>query len=256
MITRTLVTAVFLVALLAGCSGVPNRELPPTPDPIEKVNRGIFNFNRALDRWTLRPIAKGYKKITPRLLRLGISNFFDNAGEPVNIINNLLQGKFARSGSATGRFLVNSILGLGGLVDVASRAGWEELPEDFGQTLAVWGAPSGPYFVVPFLGPFTLRDGVAAIDGLGNAIYWIDERSVRDKVIILYFIDLRMRFLDVDKTLEEALDPYVFLRESYLQHRTYEIYDGNPPLEEFPEDEWEDEAPPPDEAEDQPGADR
>jgi phospholipid-binding lipoprotein MlaA len=255
MIATRLVTAVFLVALLAGCSGVPNRELPPTPDPIEKVNRGIFKFNRGFDRWTLRPIAKGYKKITPRLLRLGISNFFDNLGEPANIINNLLQGKFARAGSEVGRFLVNSVLGLGGLVDVASHAGWEEHSEDLGQTLAVWGAPSGPYVVVPFLGPYTLRDGFGAIDGFGNMMYWIDDSSVRSKVFGLYIIDLRMRFLDVDSTLEEALDPYVFLRESYLQHRTYEIYDGNPPLEEFPEDEWEDEAPP-DEAEDQAGADR
>jgi phospholipid-binding lipoprotein MlaA len=245
MIASRLVTAALLGALLSGCAGVPQRELPPTPDPIEKVNRGIFAFNRGLDRYTLRPIAVGYKKVTPRLLRIAISNFFDNLQEPIHIVNNLLQGKFAKSGSETGRFLLNSTVGLGGLLDLASHSGWEDYEEDFGQTLAVWGLGSGPYVVVPFLGPYTLRDGFAAIDGFGNALYWIDERSVRDKLIILYFIDIRMRFLDVDKTLEEALDPYVFLRESYLQRRNYLIYDGNPPLEEFPEDEWEDEETPP-----------
>ena len=249
MIVARLVTAVLLAALLAGCAGVPTRKLPPTPDPIEKVNRGITNFNLKLDKWTLRPIAIGYKKIMPRPGRIAVSNFFNNCVEPMHIINNLLQGKFARAGSEVGRFLGNSIIGIGGLIDWASHAGLEDHEEDFGQTLAVWGVPSGPYVVIPFLGPYTLRDGFEILDGPTNLIYWIGDTSTRNWTIALYFIDKRMRFLDVDKTLTESLDPYIFLRESYLQHRTYEIYDGNPPLEEFPEDEWEDEAPPPEQKE-------
>jgi len=245
MTTIRLVAAAIIAILLTGCAGVPTRKLPPTPDPIEKVNRGITNFNLKVDRWTLRPIAKAYKAVMPRPGRIAVSNFFDNAAEPVNIINNLLQGKFAKAGSEVGRFLFNSTVGVFGLVDIASHAGLEEHTEDFGQTLAVWGAPSGPYVVVPFLGPFTLRDGFEIFDGYTNLIYWIDDRSTRYWTVGMYFVDQRMRFLDVDKTLTESLDPYVFLRESYLQHRNFLIYDGNPPLEEFPEDELAPESPPP-----------
>ena len=254
MITGRLVTAALFAVLLAGCSGVPQRELPPTPDPIEKVNRGINTFNLAVDRWTLRPIAKGYKKITPRPIRIAISNLFDNLAEPVNIINNLLQGKFAKGGAEVARFLLNTTAGVGGLVDIASHAGLEEHEEDFGQTLAVWGLPSGPFVMVPFLGPYTLRDGFEALDGPTNLLYWIDDRDLRVWMIALYFVDIRAQFLDVDKALQESLDPYIFLRESYLQHRTYEIYDGNPPLEEFPEDEWEDEEQPPQAEKDEAGS--
>ena len=254
MIARRLVTAALFAALLAGCAGVPQRELPPTPDPIEKFNRGVNTFNLAVDRWTMRPIAKGYKKITPKPIRIAISNLFDNLAEPVNIINNLLQGKFAKSGAEVGRFLLNTTAGVGGLVDIASHAGLEEHEEDFGQTLAVWGLPSGPFVMVPFLGPYTLRDGFEILDGPTNLLYWIDDRDWRVGMLALYFVDMRTQFLDVDKTLTESLDPYIFLRESYLQNRTYEIYDGNPPLEEFPEDEWEDEEQPPQAEKDEAGA--
>ena len=252
MSIRKLAAAAFLALMAAGCAGVPKHELPPTRDPIERVNRGIDAFNRKVDRYTLRPIAKGYKNVMPRPLRIAVSNFFDNIVEPVNIINNLLQGKFAPGGSELGRFLLNSTVGLGGLIDVASHAGLKEHEEDFGQTLAVWGFGSGPYLVVPFLGPYTLRDGFGdVLDTAANPIYWIEEDKVRYGLIALWAVDTRMQFLEVDSALNEALDPYVFLRESYLQHRTYEIYDGDPPLEEFPEDEWEDESQPPDSGSDQ-----
>jgi phospholipid-binding lipoprotein MlaA len=137
MINTKLVTAALLTLLLAGCAGVPTRKLPPTPDPIEKVNRGINTFNLKVDKWTLRPIAIGYKKIMPRPGRIAVSNFFNNLSEPVHIINNLLQGKFARAGSEVGRFLGNSVIGIGGFIDWASHAGLEDHEEDFGQTLAV-----------------------------------------------------------------------------------------------------------------------
>lgn len=232
---------VFVAALAAGCAGVPQRELPPTPDRIERVNRGIDSFNRAVDRHFLRPVARGYEKVLPRVVRTGIGNFFDNLGEPVNFVGNLLQGKFAPAGKDVGRFLFNSTAGIGGLFDIATLAGMERSDEDFGQTFAVWGIPSGPYLVLPFFGPTTLRDGFGDIlDIPADLLYSIEERSVRDKLVALDLLDTRARYLGADDAYYDALDPYVFLRESYLQHRTYEIYDGNPPLEEFPEDELED----------------
>jgi phospholipid-binding lipoprotein MlaA len=246
MSIRKLAAAALLALLATGCAGVPTRELPPTRDPIERVNRGIDSFNRKVDRYTLRPIAKGYRKVMPRPLEIAVSNFFDNVVEPINILNNLLQGKFARGGSEVGRFLLNSTVGIGGLIDVATHAGLKEHAEDFGQTLAVWGLGSGPYLVVPFLGPYTLRDGFGdVVDSAANPIYRIEEDKVRYGLIALWAVDTRAQFLDVDSALNEALDPYVFLRESFLQHRTYAIYDGEPPLEEFPEEDYENDSPPP-----------
>jgi phospholipid-binding lipoprotein MlaA len=243
---RRLAAAALLAILVAGCAGVPTRKLPPTPDRFERMNRGIDKFNRGVDRYTLRPIAVGYKKVVPHPLRIAISNFFDNLEEPINIVNNLLQGKFARGGSEVGRFLLNSTVGIGGLIDVATHAGLEAHEEDFGQTLAVWGLGSGPYLVVPFLGPYTLRDGFGdVLDSPMYPVYWIEEDKVRYAFIAVWAIDTRSQFLDIDRALNEALDPYVFLRESFLQHRTYEIYDGDPPLEDFPEDELPDESAPP-----------
>jgi phospholipid-binding lipoprotein MlaA len=233
---------VLVAALAAGCAGVPARELPPTPDRIERVNRGIDGFNRKVDRHFLRPIARGYEKVLPRVVRKGIGNFFDNLGEPVNFVGNMLQGKFAAAGKDVGRFLFNSTAGIGGLFDLATPAGMPRSDEDFGQTFAVWGIPSGPYLVLPFFGPTTLRDGFGdVLDIPADLLYSIEERSVRDKLVALDVIDTRTRFLGADDAYYDALDPYVFLRESYLQHRTYVIYDGDPPLEDFPEDELEDE---------------
>ena len=131
------------------------------------MNRRVFAFNDAMDRWVLKPVAKGYTKITPRLLRRGVSNFFVNLSYPFVIVNEFLQGKFAEGASDTGRFVMNTTLGLGGLFDPATGADLQLHDEDFGQTFAKWGVGSGPYLVIPFLGPSDVRDGIGS--GVGFA---------------------------------------------------------------------------------------
>ena len=187
-------------------------------------------------------MAKGYRKVTPALARQGVGNFFSNLAYPAVIVNNLLQGKAGAALSDTGRLLVNTTVGLGGLLDVASDIGLEEHDEDFGQTLAVWGVPAGPYVVLPFLGPSTLRDAVTRpADAALNGLYYVDDASVRDKLVVLDIIDLRARLLVAESQIESSNDPYLFVRESYLQRREYLIYDGDPPMDDFFEEEFLDE---------------
>lgn len=203
------------------------------------MNRSLFSATRAIDRATTRPLAKGYRKIIPTPLRKGVSNFFRNLTTPRSIINNFLQGKPGRGFSETGRFLLNSTIGIGGLIDVATAGGLEEYREDFGQTAAVWGIPNGPFVMLPMLGPQTLRDAILLpVDIVVDPLYQYDNTSVRDKLYILRLIDLRYRLLSTDKFLQDSKDPYVTTRESYLQNREYEIYDGDPPIDDDYFDEF------------------
>ncbi len=229
-----------LVVLCAsGCATVPAGD-PVDYDPWEKMNRGLYSFNDAVDSVTLKPIAKGYKKVLPEPIRDGITNFASNLGAPRNSLNNFLQGKPARGFSEIARFVVNTTVGIGGLFDVASASGVEAYPEDFGQTAAVWGMPSGPYVMVPFMGPQTLRDlALMPADIELDVLHHVDDSSVRDRLWVLRTIDLRHRVLSLEDLLQDSKDPYVTLRESYLQNRTFEIYDGNPPVED--EDDFYDE---------------
>lgn len=229
-----------LVTLCAsGCATVPAGD-PVDYDPWERMNRGLYNFNDAVDSVTLKPIAKGYKKVVPEPIRDGITNFGRNLGAPRNSLNNFLQGKPARGFSEIARFVVNTTVGIGGLFDVASASGVEAYPEDFGQTAAVWGMPSGPYVMVPFMGPQTLRDlALLPADIELDVLHHVDDSSVRDRLWVLRTIDLRHRVLSLEDLLQDSKDPYVTLRESYLQNRTFEIYDGNPPMED--EDDFYDE---------------
>jgi phospholipid-binding lipoprotein MlaA len=229
-----------LVVLCAsGCATMPAGD-PVDYDPWERMNRGLYSFNDAVDSVTLKPIAKGYKKVLPEPIRDGITNFGKNLGAPRNSINNFLQGKPARGFSEIARFVVNTTVGIGGLFDVASASGVEAYPEDFGQTAAVWGMPSGPYVMVPFMGPQTLRDlALMPADIELDVLHHVDESSVRDRLWVLRTIDLRHRVLSLEDLLQDSKDPYVTLRESYLQNRTFEIYDGNPPMED--EDDFYDE---------------
>jgi len=207
------------------------------------MNRSIFSINTAIDNVTLKPIAKGYQFIVPLPARIGISNFYENLRTPGSAINNFLQGKPKRGFSEISRFLLNSTVGIGGLFDVAAKAGLEANTEDIGQTIAVWGVPSGPYVMLPFFGPSTLRDAVVfPIDFLTPLLYYYDNTSVRDKLQVLRIIDVRARLLTAEKLLDQSKDRYITLRESYLQNREYEIYDGYPPedddfLDELLEDE-------------------
>ena len=176
----------------------------------------------------------------PEPIRDGITNFGRNLGAPRNSINNFLQGKPARGFSEIARFVVNSTVGIGGLIDVATASGVESYPEGFGQTAAVWGVPSGPYIMVPFLGPQTLRSLVLLPANIEfDILHHVDSSSVRDRLWVLRTIDLRHRVLSLEDLMQDSKDPYVTLRESYLQNRRFEIYDGDPPMED--EDEFYDE---------------
>ena len=240
MNSRILTIAAIVVALFfnVACTTIP-ADQKVASDPWEPMNRSIYGFNSTVDKATLKPVAKGYRAITPRPVRTGISNFFSNLTTPASALNNLLQGKPRNGASELGRFVVNSTIGIGGLFDISGHGGWEEHREDFGQTAAVWGIPDGPYVMLPFLGPNTLRDALTTpLDLAANPLYHYDNTSVRDKLTVLRVIDLRYRLLATEKLLEDSKDPYVTIRESYLQNREFEIYDGDPPTDDEFYDEF------------------
>jgi phospholipid-binding lipoprotein MlaA len=221
---------VILALSLSGCSSIPPEQRVDT-DPWESLNRSLFIANVAVDSVTTKPLAKGYRKVIPGPVRTGITNFFRNLTTPRSMINNFLQGKPVRGFSEFGRFAFNTTLGIGGLIDIATMGGMEEYREDFGQTAAVWGVPDGPYVMLPILGPQTLRDAVLLpVDIVVDPLFHYDNSSVRDKLYILRFIDLRYRLLAADNFLQDSKDPYVTTRESYLQNREFEVYDGDPPI--------------------------
>ena len=231
----------FAGLLLAGCAAGPDRV---DHDPWEPANRGMYQVNDALDRVVTRPIAKAYNAVVPRPVRQGVTNFSQNLMTPSSSLNNFMQGKPRDGAGELLRFLINSTVGIGGLFDIASRSGIEPRTEDFGQTAAVWGVPNGPYVMLPFRGPSTLRDAVLMpLDFLVDPLYHVDDSSVRDPLYVLRIINLRARLLSLDDLLEDSADPYITLRESYLQNREFEIYDGDPPaddddlFDEFLEDE-------------------
>jgi phospholipid-binding lipoprotein MlaA len=207
-----------------------SRERERNVDPFESINRFNFAVHRVGDRLVLRPIARTYRAVTPQPIRNGIGNFFRNLGMPIVIVNNVLQGKFSAAVDDTGRFLVNSTLGLAGVIDVASRAGLERHNEDFGQTLGSWGVTPGPYVFIPFIGPTTFRDGIGtAVDGLMFLLVYYPDSSVRDKAAVLLAVNERAGLLSVDGNIDSAVDPYLFVRDAYLQRRRFLVYDGNPP---------------------------
>jgi len=207
------------------------------PDPWKGMNRSLWAFNDGLDRILLRPIARGYRAITPDIIEEGISNFFDNLQVPGTAINQLLQGKPKQTASDAGRFLANSTLGVLGLFDVASRFGLPQHEEDFGQTLAVWGIPQGPYFVIPIRGPSTVTHASGMfVDALTNPIRYINNVRVRNVTYGLYFLDLRKRLLSAEVLVSG--DEYLFIRDAFLQRRDYLIRDGQ--FEEDPFMDFED----------------
>ncbi len=229
----TVPVSVFVLAsMLSACASIPG-EQRVEHDPWEPLNRTIYNFNTNIDKASLKPIAKGYQAVVPGVARTGVTNFMKNLVTPRSSVNNFLQGKPRAGFSELGRFVLNSTFGIGGLMDIATDAGIEAHREDFGQTLAVWGVPSGPYVMLPFLGPATLRDAVAwPVEIMSSLLYHYDNTSVRDKLYILRSIELRERLLSAEKFLEDSEDPYITVRESFLQNREFAIYDGNPPEED------------------------
>jgi phospholipid-binding lipoprotein MlaA len=238
-----LVTVV-LSLLLTACAGTQNQHTDPENDPWEGFNRKVYAFNDGLDK-VVRPIAVGYDKVMPDPFQRGVGNFFRNLDAPVTFVNTLLQGKFTQSADVFGRFLINSTVGLLGFFDVASKMGIPYYNEDLGQTLATWGYQDSRYLVLPFFGPSTFRDGVGR---LTDSFYHPVGRAIHDEGVWAYYIvrgiDLRARYLDQDAELQNAYDPYVLMRDVWLQNRQYQIYDGDPPLtdydlylEDYPEEE-------------------
>lgn len=224
--------APLLLALaVAGCASAPGRTT--NKESFEGFNRGVYKFNDTLDRAALKPVAKGYRKVTPQFIRTGIGNVLSNLEYPGTFINQFLQGKFLLGLKDTGRFLVNSTLGVAGIFDVATPLGLEKNDEDFGQTLAVWGVPSGPYVTLPLFGPSSMRDAPSrVVDWFTTPLQYTDlpweaEWSQR----IISPIHTRSELLPLDDTLRRTYDPYVFIRDAWVQQREFNIFDGNPPPE-------------------------
>ncbi|SMF33664.1 phospholipid-binding lipoprotein MlaA [Alteromonadaceae bacterium Bs31] len=195
-------------------------------DSLESFNRAMFSFNMTLDRWFFRPLAVGYTKIAPQPVETGVDNFFSNLREIPKVLNDVLQWKWKQAGHDTGRFLLNSTVGVVGLFDVAKHAGLPESDsEDFGQTLAVWGVPQGPYIVVPFLGPYTLASGVAApVDWVSHPLWYVDSKTVAYSAVALEMVHLRSELLASEELMSGDL--YIFIRDAYLQRREFLINDG------------------------------
>jgi phospholipid-binding lipoprotein MlaA len=233
--------AALLVMLLAGCATVPKDAGNNPHDPLERVNRQVYAFNDGLDRYFLKPIAKGYVWLVPSGIRLCISSGFANIGEIRNAVNDILQAKPGGAATDTGRLVINSTLGMAGCFDIASRMGLERRSEDFGLTLARWGAGTGPYLVLPLLGPSDLRDGIGEIpDSYLSPLAYIKPVKARYYLLGARLIDTRASLLDATDLIDRnALDRYQFTRDAYLQRRFSLQYEGNPPLPKEEDDSGE-----------------
>ncbi|WP_371872582.1 VacJ family lipoprotein [Gilvimarinus sp. DA14] len=217
-VSRILLTAALLFSAFAQASDA--------RDPWEDFNRAMFAFNDAADTYVLKPVAKGYVKVTPAPVRQGVSNVFFNILEVRNVFNDLLQAKFVQAGKDSGRFLINSTLGVAGVFDVATHMGLPRSDgEDFGQTLAKWGVADGPYLVLPVFGPRTLRDAAATpVDWVTDPKTYIGHTQTSYEIKVFELMDTRSRLLNLEQDI--GADKYVLFRDIYLQRREYLINDG------------------------------
>jgi len=228
-----------LAVMLTSCATTQNHH-----DPIEPANRATDKINDSIDRVSLKPLAKGYTTVVPKPMRTAVSNFFDNSTYMNTVLNDFLQGKGQQGFMDLMRFLINSTLGIGGLVDVASSMGFERHDEDFGQTLATWGVSKGAYIVYPFYGPNSARNTpdfltATATDPLFWAGFFLAP-YITIPAAVLKYVDERALLLNASDMRDElALDPYVFTREAWRQRREYLIYDGNPPTPASEDDGFE-----------------
>lgn len=222
---------VVVALLLSACATGPNAN---PRDPLEPFNRSMYGFNDTVDRAVIKPVATAYRDVLPSPVRTGVSNFFNNLQDLWSFVNNTLQLKGEGAGNSIVRFGVNTVFGLGGLLDIATEMRIERHTEDFGQTLGRWGVGAGPYVVLPLLGPSTVRDTAALpVDLKGSAVSQVDHVPTRNSATVLNLVDRRSQLLDASRMLEEvAIDPYAFTRDAYLQRRRNQVYDGNPPDEE------------------------
>lgn len=224
------VRALAAVAAVAALSGCASTAANPQ-DPLEGYNRAVFSFNDAVDRSVLKPTATAYKNVAPGFLQTGVNNFFGNLSDAWSAVNNLLQGKGQAGMGDVTRVALNSTFGIFGLLDIASEAGIPKHNEDFGQTLGAWGVPSGPYLMLPLLGPSTVRDTAALpADFAGDAWKYKQPVNWRNVGSAVRVVDKRASLLDASNLLEDAaLDRYEFIRDGYMQRRQSQVYDGNPP---------------------------
>ena len=238
MLKQSLV--LFGLLVLSGCVQVPDEKMDER-DPLQSFNRPMYDFNMdVLDAYVLRPVAVGYVAVTPTPVRHSVVNFTDNISAPTDMINATLQGKVGNAGISVARFLVNSTVGIFGLFDVATSLGLNIVDEDFGQTLGVWGIGDGAYLMLPGMGPTTARNLTG--DVVDNFV--LPEITLTTPQTILVFalkaVEGRASLISQESLLNESLDPYIFMKDIYFQRQLYELYDGNPPLEEEPEDFDED----------------
>ncbi len=233
---RTRVLALFAAcAVLAGCATGPDAN---PDDPLEPMNRAIFTVNDKVDEYVATPVAKGYRAVTPQPVRSAITNFYSNISDVGNFANNLLQGKGVDAAESLMRVAINSVLGIGGLIDIATPAGLQKHSQDFGLTLGVWGVPSGPYLVLPVFGPSSFRDGVGLYVN-----FWFDpttyaQPAVRNSLYGMNIVDVRTNLLGAtDLVTLAALDKYAFIRDGYIQRRRYLIDGGSGKLPSYEDDE-------------------
>lgn len=221
---------ILLLCLMLGACSAPMHQV----DPFESFNRKMYSFNDGVDRAVMKPVAQGYARVMPRAGQKLVNNFFSNLEDVKITCNDLLQLKFRQAASDGSRVLFNTTFGLFGLLEVTTRL--EKHDEDFGQTLRYWGAPSGPYVVLPLLGPSTVTDSAGLYgDTLSPGIGDIGHVPTRNSLYLAKGINTRVRLLDSEKVLENALDRYSFLRDAYLMRRISQTYDGNPPRPNYDE---------------------
>lgn len=227
-------TNALAAAVLAGCATGPQAS---PDDPLEPMNRAIFTVNDKLDQYVATPVAKGYRAVTPEPVRTAVSNFYSNLADIGNFANNLLQGKGVAAAESFMRVAMNSVLGIGGLIDIATPAGLPKRSQDFGLTLGTWGVPSGPYLVLPVFGPSSFRDGAGLYVN-----FWFDpatyaEPAVRNSLYGMNVVDVRTNLLGATDLLRlAALDRYAFVRDAYLQRRRY-LLGENTALPDYGDDE-------------------
>lgn len=232
-----LLAALVLSTVFSGCATTGS-----TSDPLEPMNRVVFNFNEKVDQVILTPVARGYRTVFPEFLRTGVTNMFSNLEDVWIGVNNLLQGKVREGAQDFSRVTWNSTLGILGFFDVATAFELPKHNEDFGQTLGWWGVGTGPYLVLPLFGPSDFRDGAGfSVDSFADIVRNLDNVPARNTLYGTRAINTRTNLLDASEVLEQAaLDKYRFMRDAYLQRRRSLVYDGNPPLE----DEFQDDEPP------------
>jgi phospholipid-binding lipoprotein MlaA len=215
--------------LLSACAAAPNKD-----DPFEPWNRAMYQVHEAVDGAVIKPVAQAYVAYAPEPIRTGVSNFFGNIDDLFTGINNVLEGRANQAGDDFGRVLLNTTMGFGGILDLASMVGIPKDKKDFGITFGKWGIPQGPYLFVPLFGPTTVRDGTGVlVRYFIGPVGYIDNIPLRNSLYGLGYLDLRAQALSAESVLDTAaLDKYRFLRNAYLKNRRYQVYDGKPPPEE------------------------